>query len=113
MISSDLDSRSLTMVEWSIFWAYTLRTWTTDYMLHRRPACQMPMQKGYTVSEKDLAENPKQEHITLLRAMLGSLSYLMTWSRPEILLVVYQVNLLACYTSKASPALIEQAKKIF
>eukprot|EP00961_Rhodomonas_salina_P026995 365187-Rhodomonas_salina.1 len=68
------------------------------------------MQKGYTVSEKDLAENPKQEHITLLRAMLGCLSYLMTWTRPQI---AYPVNLLARYTSKASPALIEQAKKIF
>eukprot|EP00961_Rhodomonas_salina_P015867 213199-Rhodomonas_salina.3 len=80
------------------------------FNLINQPACQMPMQKAYTVSEKDLAENPKQEHITLLRAMLGSLSYLMTWSHPEI---VYPVNLLVRYTSKASPALIKQAKKIF
>eukprot|EP00961_Rhodomonas_salina_P162400 2187444-Rhodomonas_salina.1 len=42
--------------------------------------------------------------------MLGSLSYLMTWLHPEI---AYPVNLLARYTSKALPALIKQAKKIF
>ena len=68
-----------------------------------------PMVKGFTISESDLCENPDPTLVTRCKSILGSLTHIQLWSRPD---VSYPVNLIARHVSKASPILLTHLKRI-
>ena len=69
----------------------------------------VPASKGLVMSDEDLSDNPDQVLMRTCRSILGVLTYLQLWTRPDI---SYSVNMQARYVTKASAKMYDNLKKV-
>ena len=81
----------------------------TKFGIDGKEECKTPLEKGFTIGDEDVTENPLPQHITLARQMLGVLTFIQMWTRPDI---SYPVNMMARHVSKATSAYIEKLRRI-
>ena len=81
----------------------------TKFGIDGKDECKTPLEKGFTISDEDLTDNPLPEHVNLARQILGSLTYVQMWTRPDI---SYPVNMMARHVVKATASYIEKLRKI-
>eukprot|EP00961_Rhodomonas_salina_P131000 1763451-Rhodomonas_salina.1 len=68
------------------------------------------MQPQFQISPHDVTENPDQAVVVRGRSKLGSLGYFCLWTRLDLL---FTVNMLARYDTKATPQIEKALDLIF